>query len=159
RVAVPELVAEALPAARPLQPMDALIAVVVEEQHGDLKPLLLRRNQLAAQHQVAAIADERVNLPLGISHLHPERAGHLVAHARIRVLRVIVALSPALPELLEVTGEAPSGVHDRSALARLLVDDPNDARLLQRTVTLRRRSDDVGVVLLPPGFRCPQLTR
>src|SRR5690606_33857052 len=77
RLAMPELVAEALPAAGPLEAVDALIAVVVEEDDGDRDPLLPRGEELAREHQVAAVADERVDLARRVRELHAERAGDL----------------------------------------------------------------------------------
>src|SRR5690606_28443315 len=121
RRAAPEFVPEAAPSARALQTVDALVAAVVEEDDGDLQALLPRGDELAAQHEVAAVADERVHLAIRIGELHAERARDLVAHARVGVLGVVVVLGAAPPELLQVAGQAARGVDDRRALAGVLV--------------------------------------
>jgi hypothetical protein len=74
--------------------------VVVDENDRQLVALLDRGDDLAREHQVGAVADEHVDVPLGGGHFHAEPAGDLVAHARVAVLDVVALRVARAPELV-----------------------------------------------------------
>ena len=78
-----ELVAEADPGAPHLEPADALVAVVLGDDDGDLQALLNRGHQLGRVHQVRAVADQDEDLAVGLSQADAQAGGDLVAHARV----------------------------------------------------------------------------
>ena len=101
------------------------------------------------QHEVAPVAEEGVHLALGGGHLHAQRPRDLIAHAGVPVLGVVVARLAALPELVEVAGQASRRVDDGGALARVLVEDADDLGLMQGRLRLARGMDDLVPGLLP----------
>src|SRR5579871_1702068 len=70
-----ELVAEAVPVRIELQAPNALVAVVLGDDDGDLQPFLHGGFQLGGVHQVGAVADEDIDLAVGLCQAHAEAAG------------------------------------------------------------------------------------
>src|SRR5437867_6047444 len=84
-----ELRTESVGPERSGESADRCETVIVHEHDDELRPLLERRDDRLVQHQVGAVAHERVHLALGSRELHAERARDLVAHARVPVLDVV----------------------------------------------------------------------
>ncbi len=129
--------------------MDALVSTVVDQNDGDLQTLLERRHQLRVQHEIASVAQKRIDLALGPRQLDAEGTGDFVTHARVAVLRVVVVRTMGAPELVEITGQAAGSVHDRRRFVRVLVENANHFGLMQLARRRSRRARDSPVLAIP----------
>ena len=96
--------------------------MVLHDHDDELDALGDRRDDLLGHHQVRAVADQGVHLPLGGGHLDPERAGDLVAHAGERVLHVVLLRVLRPPQHLQVAGHGAGRLHDRRVRTDHLVE-------------------------------------
>ncbi len=74
--------------------LDALVAVVVEDDDRDPDALGDRGHDLRVEHQVGAVADGDHHLALRLGELHADAGRDLVAHAGVAVLEVVGLASP-----------------------------------------------------------------
>ena len=103
---------------------------MVVDQHDDqLDPFLDRRDDLAAHHQVGAVADHGEDLAIGGGHLDPECAGDLIAHAGVAVLDVVLLRVSRAPQLVQVARHRAGGTDDDVAWTRRVIDRPDDLTL------------------------------
>ena len=139
--------AEPVRAERARERADRLVAAAVDEHDRQLQPLLDRGDELARQHQVGAVADEHVDLPLGRRELDAEAARDLVAHARVAVLDVVALRVARAPELVQVAGHRAGGADDDVGRRGRVVDGADHRALRGRVVLDRVEARHLGVPL------------
>ena len=61
---------------------------------------------LGIHHEIAAVAHQHDDPPVGEGELHPEPAGDLIAHAGIAVFQVIALGRAGAPELVQLARQA-----------------------------------------------------
>ena len=86
--------------------------MVLHEDDDELDAFLHGCDQLLGHHEVGAVTDEDVDVPVGCRHLHAEAAGDLVTHARVPVLDVVALRIPRAPQLVEVARHRARCAHD-----------------------------------------------
>ena len=127
--------AEALIAAGLAQTADAGKPMVVDDHDAQSCALLDRCGDLLGHHQIGAIADHHIYLPLGLRHLDAQASGDFIAHGRIAVLHVIGVRALASPKFVHVARHAARRANNDVALAGDFIDGPNHLALAeQRTV-------------------------
>lgn len=132
---MPEFIAEAPPSPlAALQIVDTAEGMIVIQHDCDLPALLHRGDDLGMQHQVAAIAEKRVDLARGVGEFHAERAGDLISHARVTIFGMVVGRRLAAPKFVDVAGNAARTVHDRAARVGELVQHADHLALVEQTV-------------------------
>ena len=112
RHAVVEHVVEARAAAFQLQPLDAAVAAVVEDHDDELAAEHHRRREFRVEHHVRAVADDHDHFAFGPREFRAEAARDLVAHARVRVVHVVVARRAAAPQLVQFGRQRAGRAHD-----------------------------------------------
>ena len=123
--------------------------MVINEYDNELGVLLERRDDRLAQHEVRAVADERIDLALGCRELHTEGTGDLVAHARVAVLDVVLLPIARPPELVQISGHRPRGADHHVGRRGEVVHRADDLRLRwQRRMRECVEARDFGVPLL-----------
>ena len=147
---MPELVAEADAGSPHLQPADALVAVVFGDDDRDLEVLLERSHQLGRVHQVGAVADEDIDLALGLCQADAEAGRHLIAHAGVAKLQMASAAGRGIPQLEQIARRTPGSRDDRVAGAGLVIEGLDQLALAHRLAFLMR--EDLALELLRPGF-------
>jgi hypothetical protein len=105
-----------------LQAVDAAEPAIVEDDDIELDAHHDGGRDLGIHHEIAAIAHQHDNPPLGKSELHPQPAGDLIAHAGIAVFQVIALGRAGAPELVQLARQAAGRRHHDVGIARLAVD-------------------------------------
>ena len=137
--------AEPLRAQRLRERADRGEAVVLDEHHDDLDPLLDGGHQLGRHHQVGAVADHHEHVAVRARHPYAESAGDLVAHAGVAVLDVVAHRVAHLPELVQVAGHR-AGRADHHVPRVGEVVDETEHLALREPAVLGHRGRVVGLV-------------
>ena len=94
---------------------------------------------LGIHHEIAAVAHQHDDPPVGKGELHPEPAGDLIAHAGIAVFQVIALGRAGAPELVQLARQAARRGHHDVALAGLAVDGAQHLGIGGQGIAFRRR--------------------
>src|SRR5205807_69405 len=82
-------------------------AMVFGDDDRDLEILLQRGHQLGRVHEVSAVADEDVDLALGLCQADAEAGRDLIAHAGVAKLQMASAAGRCIPQLEQIARRTP----------------------------------------------------
>ena len=112
-----------------LQSVDAAIAAIVEQHHGEFLAEHYGSREFGIHHHVGAVADHDDNILVGPCQLDAKATGDFIAHAGEAIFHVVGTRKGRLPELVHFAGKAACRAHANDITAQCPLHRTDNLRI------------------------------